>query len=160
MDALVLQATCPIRRRDGLEISAWLMARTTRGILTGSRAVRGHSVHSLGNISHRPCCLHRRGLDAVSSWRAVVRGGLGIVRANEPPRGTPITPLLPAALCFGVAAGVACRHRSAQAWLCPIAKVRGPPVHKQILGDMSRTRGSVWWHGSIDSRSGAVQSQD
>lgn len=149
MDALVLQPSCPPCRRDRLQSSGRLMTRTTRGIFSSGRAGGDGGRHSLGGIFHRPCCLHRRRLDAVSSRRAVVCSGLGGVHATKPPGGTPVTPLFPAALCFGGAAGVACRHGSAQAWLCPITKVRGSPVHNQILGYMPRTRGPIWWHGSI-----------
>ncbi|KAI7775096.1 hypothetical protein LA080_007380 [Diaporthe eres] len=81
-----------------------------------------------------------------------VRGGSGSVRAKKPLCGTPITAPPPAALGFGGAAGVACRHGSAQEWLLRIAGVRGPPIHNQVLGYASRARGSMWWHGGIASR--------
>lgn len=98
-----------------------------------------------------PCCSYRRWLRTVSGSREAVRGDLGTVGANKSPSGTSAAVLLAAALGLGGATGVACRCRSAQKPPCTIAELRRAPIHDQVLGYASETRGSIWWHGRITS---------
>lgn len=154
MDALVVQDSCPTCRCDGFQTIAWLIIGATWWIVRSIIANGNNGRHSLVDwrLSH------------VSAWREAAHSNLGLVRANDASCRTPITALLPAALCLGGTTGIACRYWPTQECSWRIVRVRGPPIHNQVLGYNIRARSSIWWHGSFTdwrlSRSWVVVARD